>query len=263
MRRLLLIALLLTPGLAFGQDIGTIRYQGPGVSGLTSTSSAITSTVPLLLPDGTVGAPALAFSGLTTMGLFRNSNDFNVAIGGATVLRVGGASLTIDVGTPEYQFDSSRFYVTNDTLSLGLGTFAWKEFYVLRSIQGSKSKALTEGAATTMVTVAVPQTAGSNFAAGEFKYTVYASDGTDSQALNGVAKFSAVNKAGTETCTLEDDQITDEAASAGTLACTVTCVVGLTDVVGLALDCTSSLTQTTLNGLYRLDMQQVNTVAPQ
>lgn len=149
----------------------------------------------------------------------------------------------------------------DDVRTLGTSALKWQELQLSRSIQGSKTKALTEGSPTTVATVAVPQTAGSNFAAGEVRYTVYASDGTDTQTLNGSAFFSAVNKAGTETCQLTDDQIGTEAASAGTLVCTVACATGLTDVVGITFDCTSSLTQTSLNALVRFDMQQPNTLA--
>jgi hypothetical protein len=149
---------------------------------------------------------------------------------------------------------------TSDDFSIGFSTKLISNGYFARSIQGSKTKALTEGAATTVATVAVPQTAGSNFAAGEVLYTVYATDGTDTQTLNGSAFFSAVNKAGTEACQITDDQIGTEAASTGTLVCTVACAVGLTDVVGITFDCTSSLTQSTLNALVRFDMQKTNTL---
>lgn len=169
-----------------------------------------------------------------------------------------------DTSTARIFLLNSEFYPSvTDSVSLGraAGDRFYKDVHVSRATLGSKTKALTEGAATTVATVAVPQTAGANFAAGEVRYTVYASDGTDTQTLNGSAFFSAVNKAGTETCQLTDDQIGTEAASAGTLVCTVACATGLTDVVGITFDCTSSLTQTSLNALVRFDMQQPNTLA--
>ena len=134
---------------------------------------------------------------------------------------------------------------------------------IIRSIQGSKTKALTEGAVTAVTQIAVPQTAGSNSADAVVQWTVYASDGTDTQTRRGSTYLAAVNKAGTETCTVGDIGTPVVAVSAGTLTCTASCITGLADVVQFALDCTSSLTQTSLNALVRLDMDQPNTVTPQ
>jgi hypothetical protein len=141
--------------------------------------------------------------------------------------------------------------------------YKWRNLALNRSIQGSKTKALTEGAATAVTQIAVPQTAGSNSADAVVQWTVYATDGTDTQTRRGSTYLAAVNKAGTETCTVGDIGTPVVAVSAGTLTCTTSCIVGLTDVVQFALDCTSSLTQTTLNALVRLDMDQPNTVTPQ
>lgn len=149
------------------------------------------------------------------------------------------------------------------TLGGSLGTYSWQSTYLTRSIQGSKTKALTEGAATAVTQIAVPQTAGTNFADATVQWAVYASDGTDSQVRKGSTYLAAVNKAGTETCTVGDVGTTQVAVSAGTLTCTTSCITGLTDAVQFALNCTSSLTQTTLNALARLDMMEPNTVTPQ
>ena len=318
---------------------------------VSTSSGAIygggTFTGPLLLPDGTVTVPSIAFASEPTTGFYRIAAGFwgltlsgagrigfypaipeirlnsagalvwvsnnNVGTGTADLyiyrdaantlaLRNGTAAQTFNIyntytDASNYEraqigWDTNSLYVrtqnagtgtgrnlvftsaggvlylganvypsgAGDTYSLGGGSLTWKDFAVVRSIQGSKSKALTAGVATTVATVAVPQTAGANFAGGEVRYTVYATDATDTQSLTGSAFFSAINKAGTETCTLTDDQIGTEASSSGTLTCTVACATGLTDVVGITFDCASSLTETTLNALVRFDMEQPNTL---
>jgi hypothetical protein len=151
----------------------------------------------------------------------------------------------------------------SDTYALGLTNLLWQHIYASRSLQGSKTKTLTESAATSLVKIAVPQTAGSNFADARIEWVVYAADATDTQTLKGADYVSAVNKAGVETCTRGAVGTAINAVSAGTLTCTPTCVVGLTDEVEFALNCTSSLTQTTLKAQFRADMMQINTYTPQ
>jgi hypothetical protein len=159
------------------------------------------------------------------------------------------------------------FSAATDTATLGATTVPMQGVYATRFTQGSKSKALTETVATTFVTVACPQTASANFCAGRVIYTVYETDATDMSTIQGTAQFNCVNKAGTESCSaISDVQTASLVTGAGdTLACTITAVTGLADVIGLAADCTDGATmvQTTLNILYRLDMPQINTVAPQ
>lgn len=112
---------------------------------------------------------------------------------------------------------------------------------------------LTESSATPVATISVPQTAGSNSQHAIVEWSVYAADATPHyQMLVGSSYLAAVNKAGTETCTVGDIGSEVTAASSGTLACTASCVTGLTDVVQFALSCTSSLTQTTLEAYSRV-----------
>lgn len=65
-----------------------------------------------------------------------------------------------------------------------------------------------------------------------------------------------------ETCATSDVHADANAVSAGTLTCTETTSAG-TNAVMFTLDCTSSLTQTTLDAYYRLDMLNPQTVTPQ
>lgn len=76
MRRLILLALvLLWSGVAGAQDF--IRYYPPAsVSGLTSNGTTITSTLPVLMPNGTAAAPSLAAADNTDSGVNFNSASF-------------------------------------------------------------------------------------------------------------------------------------------------------------------------------------------
>jgi hypothetical protein len=170
-------------------------------------------------------------------------------------LRLGSENGLIELAST-----TANFYpITTDSAVLGGASNLWKTVYIARSIEGSKSKALTE-ADTTFVTIALPQTAGSNYCGGECIYTVYAADATDFQSISGVLKFAAINKAGAETVTYADVQTT-AAVSTGTLTAALSAVAGA-DTIVLKVNPASSLTQTTLTIQYRLDMPQPNTVTP-
>jgi hypothetical protein len=110
---------------------------------------------------------------------------------------------------------------------------------------------LTESSATSVLTLVVPQTANYNLAATTVEWVVYAADATNSQTRSGMTYLAAVNEAGTEACVAQDVGTTNDNTPTGTLTCTTSCVVGLTDVVQFALNCVSSLTQTTLNARLR------------
>lgn len=105
---------------------------------------------------------------------------------------------------------------------------------------------LTESSATPVFTLSVPQTAGDNYTAGVVEWTVYATDGTNTQTRTGMTYIGAVNEAGTEGCAVGDVGTTLDNTPTGTLTCTTSCVTGLTDVVQFALNCVSDRTQTLL-----------------
>jgi len=176
--------------------------------------------------------------------------------GQVQLLGGAGAGWTLSTG--------GAFYPnTTDSYPFGGSANQITEAHISRSIQGSKSKALTESSATSFTRVAVPQTAGANHAAGKVIYEVYATDGTDSQSLVGEVYFSAVNKAGTETCSIGLVGTEILAVSAvSTLTCTHTCASAAADTVDISSNCVSSLAQTTFTIQSRLDMPQPNTVTP-
>jgi len=126
-------------------------------------------------------------------------------------------------------------------------------------IEGA-ARTLTESSATAVVEVAVAQ---GDHTGGVIHWTVVADDSTNFQALSGSTTFQAVNPTGTEVCTVETTGGASEAASSGTLTNTVTCTVGLTDVVQLAFNAASSLTQTTLEAYYTVVLNGPGTLTPQ
>ena len=90
LRRLLyLIVLLALPGLAGAQSSSFIQYYpSAGLATMTGTATATTSTVPILIPDGTVTAPGFAFSAQPTVGLYRSGTSFWVIGGPASAKKI-------------------------------------------------------------------------------------------------------------------------------------------------------------------------------
>ena len=128
-------------------------------------------------------------------------------------------------------------------------------------VQGS-GKSLTDNVATAVLDVSVAQ---SSFTGLTLMWTVVVSgDGPEYQALSGVTTLQAVNKAGTEVCTIGEALNMAEAASAGTLTGDSSCVVGLTDEVRWALDADSSLTNPVLTLYYTVHVTgPATTLTPQ
>jgi len=365
LRRLLcLIVLLALPGLAGAQDF--IRYYpSSGLATMTGTATATTTTVPLLLPDGTVAAPALAFSGDSDTGFFwdstgtikyssngtyqsflsggeigsrsyfelgssgalmwasgtdpfgaafdtklyrdaantlalRNStsaqtlnvyhtytNTTNYERGrlkwNANVLEIGttdedaggtgtarttaivsGATGVLKQGaTTIANWDTLGFYPGNsDTYSSAYSTLLWTHGYFSRSIQGSKSKTLTDNTATAFATMAMPQTAGSNYGGGQMIYTIFCKDAANQAQQSGTVKFACMNLAGTESCgfgTPDGVTLGDGTASLGTPTFTAAAGADLV-TISVQSDCTG-IAPTTHTIQVRFDLQQPNTLA--
>lgn len=157
---------------------------------------------------------------------------------------------------------------TTDFTDLGNAVRNFKSAYLSRSIQGSKSKTLTDAAAAvSFVRIAVPQTVGANYAGGTVVWTAFAADATPhTQSLSGRETFTAVNNAGSEVCTVDPTAAVTapNANSSGTLACTLSCANVAADTVDLQVTCDTSFgTPTAMTFFYRLDMPVPNTVTPQ
>lgn len=138
---------------------------------------------------------------------------------------------------------------------------------------GTSTKALTAGAATSIVRIPVAASAGTG---GRLIYTVFAADAVDQQSRSGWLQFSISNKAGTEICKMTSvagandtsiDQTEDGsgigAISSGTLTYTVTCDLSPTNAVDFQINAVSSLTETTLNAYYRVEMAGPGAPSPQ
>ena len=109
-----------------------------------SAGTAVTTTKPLLLPDGTAAAPSLAFSGATNYGLYRDglglpnlvvagtarvrwsaaSSDTNMQV--STGIGIGATTSTADVqvsrrsaGTPVTNLGGSTFSAATNSATLG------------------------------------------------------------------------------------------------------------------------------------------------
>lgn len=179
------------------------------------------------------------------------------------------ATLAWTSGFANASFDTSLSRSTASTLSLGNGTNGdFSGALRLANIQGNNAvKALTEGSATTFVTITVPS---NSSASGKIQYAIEANDATDYQNRSGELYFSAVNKAGTTTIqlfraqgsTTVDNTTDGVAVSAGTLTNTFTATDGGSGAVQIKANATSSLTQTTLQIRYRVEILNTNTITP-
>lgn len=133
--------------------------------------------------------------------------------------------------------------------------------YTFYGSAGKAIKTLTETTATSLVRIPVAASAGTG---GVLSFTVFAADATDQQTLVGMLYFSAVNKAGTETCATPTVAGTAlNSVSSGTLVCTYACDTSPSNAVDIQLNCTSSLTQTTLEAYYKVDLTGPGQPGPQ
>jgi len=112
-----------------------------------------------------------------------------------------------------------------------------------------KYTTLTESAATSFVRVNIPS---NSVAGGEVWVTIEANDATDFQSRTLSFLYTAVNKAGTTTITIETPREV-VAISSGTLTVTITAVDSGTGNVDFQANAVSSLTQTALRANCRVN----------
>lgn len=267
MRKGLLAALLvLLPGMgdAFAQSCNGCGI-GYWYAGVPATGGTFTGSVVLTSGNSITLFNTADMTTNTERAILQwsgNTFAFSTAASGSGTLRnfqfTPGGGQVVVTGTIRPGAD--------DAYDLGLFSTVrlWSSLGLSRSIMGGKSKALTGGSATTFLRVSVAQTAAANYGGGSVGYTVYATDGTDSQSLVGDVRFAMVNKAGTETCAIGEEGTPVLAQSSGsTLTCTFTCATAAADTVDLAANCASGLVETTFTIEYRGDMQKLNTYTPQ
>ena len=251
MRKALLIACALLLWASDGWAQAFIRYYPPsGIAGLTSDGTTITSTVPIVVPDGTATAPVLAFASSTNSGFHLTGGVPSISRSGAQLVGFG-ATVGFSVGINPN---------ASDAFNNGSSANNWQNVYVSRSIQGAKSKALTDAAAATaFMTVAVPT---NGWVGGELIWTATSVSGADQLTKQGAIRFAGATNNVTPVCTVNVIG-TDLAATSGganTLVCTWTNVVA-SQTCALSVTCTNDLAGTQAITLWgRPDMPIIATL---
>lgn len=253
----------LTSGNANGGGINLTTGAGIG----TGTAGQVNLT-----NAGVLAAPALILASDTGTGWRRNTTDqwtftsasTNYLTIAATKIQMGSTSL-IGMGSsssttaPDVAFGRTASGVGE----INTGTLGTYGQLALAGTQGNATlKTLTESVATTFVKVSV---ATGSFVSGAVDYGIEANDASDFQVRGGIIPFTAVNKAGTITCTVGTVGTATEVASVstGTLTNTFTCADAGSGVLDLKANAVSSLTQTTLRIRYRVNVLGTTTVAAQ
>lgn len=136
--------------------------------------------------------------------------------------------------------------------------------YVDVSTQDSTSTALTDATATAFARIAIAQTIGSNYEAGQVIYSIYCDDSTNQAIQQGAVAYACHNLAGTETCGFSVPAGVTNSDGTADLATPVFDAAAGTDTVDLRVDsdCTG-ITPTTHTIQWRLDMPTTATVTPQ
>lgn len=178
----------------------------------------------------------------------RSGTDTNTA-GGHMLIAAGRGTGTAAGGNLILQTSVAT------TTGTSAGTLSAREFYY------GGEKTMTESSATTLVNIAFGT---SKYIGGTLVATTHADDATDFQATTEHLTFSAVNKAGTVTATIQGTPSSSTtAASAGTLTTTWT-IVNNGASVDIKNNAVSSLTQTTLKVSYKLTLNSdaATTITP-
>jgi hypothetical protein len=198
----------------------------------------------------------------------------------------GRLQLGLDSATPVSQQikspDGSGTNIAASNLTLGgslsTGTGAGGDVITVTSMSGSSGTSanttqersrvigrfvnLTEDNATNIASISLPI---GKVVGGSATITVWASDGTDYQAITSQVRFSAINKAGTITASTSSTTPALATASSGTLTVTYDTFSSGNNVL-LRATATSSLTQTILRCrlvITALNGDDIQTVTPQ
>lgn len=247
-RLMLLLAVLLVCATAPAQVMGQPYIFSSSAPQFTPSTSGLVAPSPVLLTNGTEGAPALAPASATGYGwYFTGGNTWRLSFAGSQRMALAAGSLTFTL--PDV-FEIGDYYANVRYLHLS------------RAVMGGKSKTLTDaGAAVAVWSCAIPT---SDYLGGELIWTAKSTDATDFRATQGVVRFAGVNKAGATTCTINAVG-TDLTASsnANTLVCTWTNVTSTTNC-NLSVTCTDNTAGTqTMSVVSRLDMPIYQVCAPQ
>ena len=104
-----------------GDNIYLITGTGNGTTRLQITNSSNISSVPILIPNGDVGAPSMAFSGDPTTGMWRlGAGTIAFSIGGYNSFQVTSSQV---ITGREFRPDKQN------THQCGISTYAWSHIY--------------------------------------------------------------------------------------------------------------------------------------
>lgn len=171
-----------------------------------------------------------------------------------TQITGNGIRMLSNNGAAAWLFNTHMVPITTNASDIGSTASVVRTLYV-SSIQGSLTKTLPETTATGFVTITVPNSGG---CAGKAVYTVFAADATNTQLVSGELFFSAAaTSAGTVTAAAISDQHVLNPVTSGTLTNTMT-ATNAANATTLLANATSSLTQTTLEIRYRIELQGGN-----
>jgi hypothetical protein len=188
------------------------------------------------------------------------ANQFSIAGGaggtGATrSLEFSGWGSVLFNATPVPGNDAAR--------NLGGPANKWKDFFVAQSVQGSRSKALTDAAAAVAIErVAVPT---NGYVGMLTSFTANSTDGTNRLTTTGLVSWAGADTAGTPTCGAPVVVgLSTAYKRANTLVCTFTNVVSTTNC-DLSVTCTDNLAgvQTMEIEHFIVSMPKPNTYTPQ
>jgi len=176
---------------------------------------------------------------------FRTNNAVRWSINGSSAPTYGlypEADNSYDIGHPSFRVRSGYF----GTATLGGGT-----------------KSLTDNSAT--IFLKVTMTSGSTWG-GKIIFKLEGKDATDFTIIEGDVHVSAIDKAGTITCSVATPTVTTSLTSAGTSTLNgFTCSDAGSNVLNISANYTTSLTDTTNwpKILYRVDSVDTATLAQQ
>lgn len=195
---------------------------------VTKISGGVSATNTATLTNKTLSAPVL--SGSVT-GTYTLAGTPTITAPAITAPVISGAMTVADGATLTTPIITS----IKDTAG------------VVRQMHNATAKTITDGAATSLFSVAL--TAG-QVCGGVVHFMVHATDATDHQVIAGIATYSAENKAGTIVGVITYDSANEaKSVSAGTLTLAFTDTDD-TNVATFKLQPTGSLTETTYTVTY-------------
>ena len=234
--------------------IAASKIAAGSLSGFTLASPVLSGSVTgtyTLAGTPTITAPAIsacAITGTTTIG--NGCTLTTPAIAGMAVTGTSTIGNGCTLTTPAIAGATITGTVTvadGATLTTPIITSIKDTAGVVRQMHNATAKTITDGAATSLFSVAL--TAG-NVCGGVVHFMVHATDATDHQVIAGVATYSAENKAGTIVGNLTYDSANEsKSVSSGTLTLSFTDTDD-TNVATFKLQPTGSLTETTYTVTY-------------